>query len=68
MHSFHQVSLPLNLVVAAAFVDVVVNQILFSFNFDQDRRTDSRIGSDEKTQRSPAGNRTQDLANSSRTL
>ena len=25
-------------------------------------------GSDEKTQRSPAGNRTQDLANSSRTL
>ena len=25
-------------------------------------------GSEEKTQRSPAGNRTQDLANSSRTL
>ena len=44
-----------------------VNQILFSFSSDKDRRTDSRIR--RKTpQRCPAGNRTQDLTNSSRTL
>ena len=42
------------------------HQILFSFSTDKDRRTDSRIR--RKTQRSPAGNRTQGLANSSRTL
>ena len=41
-------------------------QILFSFSSDKDRRTDSRIR--RKTQRSPAGNRTQGLVNSSRTL
>ena len=42
------------------------NQILFSFSSDKDRRTDSQIR--RKTQRSPAGNQTQGLANSSRTL
>ena len=44
----------------------VTDQILFSFSSDTDRRTDSRIR--QKTQCSPAGNRTQGLANSSHML
>ena len=42
------------------------DQILFSFSSDKDRGTDSRIR--RKTQCSHAGNQTQGLANSSRTL
>ena len=42
---------------------------LFSFSSDKDRRTDSlQPDQTKKTQRSPAGNQTQDLAKSSRTL
>ena len=48
-----------------ALVGIIPNQILFSFSSDKDRRTDSRIRRKKKTQRSPAGNRTQGLANSS---
>ena len=39
-----------------ALVGIIPYQILFSFSSDKDRRTDSRIR--QKTQRSPAGNRT----------
>ena len=46
-----------------ALVGIIPNHF-FSFSSDKDRRTDSRIRRKKKTQRSPAGNRTQDLANS----
>ena len=41
---------------------------LFSFSSDKDKLKELTAGSDEKTQRSPAGNRTQDRANSRHTL
>ena len=44
-----------------ALVGNIPNQILFSFSSDIDRRADSRIRRKKKTQRSPAGNRTQGL-------
>ena len=47
---------------------VLNSNSLLSFSSDKDRRTDSRIRRSRKTQRSPTGNRTQGLVNSSRTF
>ena len=52
----------------AGFINSCSFQIKFSSLSTPTKIEKLTAGSDEKTQRSPAGNRTQDLANSSRTL